>query len=107
MKSKYAEPCTHCGACCRASLCPAAEVAFPDASPPCPGIYERDSRVYCGLVLMEKIGRELDETVEPLVQKMLGIGCGCSYPDEETTEAEVILFDLKCKETLKKREVTP
>lgn len=31
--------------------------------------------------------------LDPVVRKVLGIGCGCSCPDENTTEKEVEEFD--------------
>lgn len=91
-KAKYTEPCTHCGYCCRASLCPAAELAFPGAVAPCPGIFEKSGSTFCGLVMMEKIAAEVG-SIEPLVSKMLGVGCGCSCPDADTTEDQIEQFD--------------
>lgn len=91
-KSKYSEPCSHCGHCCNASLCPAAEKAFPGASAPCPGIFVKSGQTFCGLVLMEKIAAEAG-VIEPLVQNMLGIGCGCSCPDTDTEHWQIEEFD--------------
>lgn len=92
LKAKYSEPCTNCGYCCNASLCPVAEQAFPEASAPCPGRFLKGGLTFCGLVLMEKIAAEVGN-VPLLVTKMLGIGCGCSCPDVDTTEEQMKTFD--------------
>lgn len=41
---------------------------------------------------MEKIAVEVSN-IEPLVTKMLGIGCGCSCPDANTTEDQMETFN--------------
>jgi hypothetical protein len=91
-KAKYTEPCTHCGYYCRSSLCPAGEEAFPGEEAPCPGIFIKDGLTFCGLVLIETIAVEAG-AIKPVVAKLLGVGCGCSCPDYDTTAWEVKRFD--------------
>ncbi len=40
------------------------------------------------MVLMEEASK-----MEPVIRKQLGIGCGCSMEDDETTAVERYLFD--------------
>lgn len=89
-KAKYSEPCQRCGTCCALSLCPAAEMAFPEQVAPCPALFwdEDGGPASCGLVMVEK-----HFTGGDFVTKSLGIGCGCSCPDADTTQAEVEEFD--------------
>lgn len=94
-KAKYTEPCSRCGYCCAASLCPAAEIAFPEALAPCPALFIEDDKACCGLVLMEHY-----ITGGNLVGKALGIGCGCSCPDKTTTEDEIEEHDRKSYEKM-------
>lgn len=63
-------------------------MAFPYAEAPCPALKVRDNKALCGMVLAE-----IEYGMEPMVQQVLGIGCGCSMPDKATTEAEVKEFD--------------
>lgn len=86
-KAKYSEPCSRCGTCCALSLCPPAEIAFPERTAPCPALFFEEETAVCGLMLMEKhfLGVEL-------VAKCLGAGHGCTCPDAETTENEVAAF---------------
>ena len=92
-KSKYTEPCNRCGACCASSLCPAAEIAFEGEEAPCRALlFDTDSgEAACGLVALEVV-----MGIDPIVRKSLGIGCGCSCPDENTTDAEIQAFDSYC-----------
>jgi len=87
-KSKYTQPCNRCGYCCAASLCPAAEIAFPNTLAPCPALSIENDEAFCGLVKIEEIAG-----LDPVVRKILGIGCGCSCPDANTTEKEIEEFD--------------
>ena len=86
-KPKYASPCNHCGLCCRLSLCHVGELAFGTKIGPCPALMESEDGSLCGLVLMEEM-----TGVEPIVRKQLGIGCGCSMEDDDTTDAEAAAF---------------
>lgn len=92
-KAKYSEPCSRCGVCCASSLCPAAEVAFPSDTAPCRAlVFDEQERAVCGLVKMEEtLG------IEPLVVKILGIGCGCSCPDVDTSAEQIIEFDRQAR----------
>lgn len=87
-KPKFASPCNNCGACCIAQLCPAGQIAFPDAVAPCPGLLIEGGKALCKLVLTEKAAG-----MEPLLALNLGIGYGCQLHDDETTDAELVAFD--------------
>ena len=50
MKPKHGEPCTRCGICCIASLCPLAEHIFGKRPGPCPALFFDDKGSCCGLV---------------------------------------------------------
>lgn len=82
-KPRFGEPCNHCGLCCSLQLCELAEEAF-EAGPPCPALFEGQ----CGLVRAESMLLK-----EPTLAKALGIGCGCSMPDDDTTDQQIIDFD--------------
>ncbi|MDH3360094.1 MAG: hypothetical protein OEL55_04415, partial [Desulfobulbaceae bacterium] len=83
-KPKFTEPCNHCGICCTLQLCEFAEEVF-DTDPPCPALLEGK----CGLVRAESMLLN-DNTLA----KALGIGCGCSMPDADTTDEEIESFDI-------------
>jgi hypothetical protein len=87
-KPAFASPCNHCGLCCRTSLCHIGEMMFPRASAPCPAITIEDGKALCGIVLTERAF-----TLAPLAAESLGIGCGCSMEDEDTTEEQAKAFD--------------
>lgn len=87
-KPKYTAPCNHCGRCCSEELCPAAELAFLGADVPCPAIKATDGKVLCGLVEIETLAG-----MDGMLRRALGIGCGCSMPDEGTTADEIEAFD--------------
>lgn len=88
-KPRYSEPCNHCGQCCAQALCTVAELAFPGESAPCRALQLKDGKAICGLVVAEDLSG-----LDGLIRRALGIGCGCSMQDEDTTEAEVRAFDL-------------
>jgi len=69
-------------------LCPAAEIAFPDGDVPCRALSYKNDAAFCGLVMIEEIAG-----LDPVVRKIIGIGCGCSCPDGNTTEKEIEEFD--------------
>lgn len=88
-KPPFRSPCNHCGKCCELQICEVGELAFPGATAPCPGIIaEADGRKLCGLVLIEKAFK-----IPPRIQHDLGIGVGCSMPDEFTSDVEIAVFD--------------
>lgn len=63
-------------------------MAYPGASAPCPGLDVREEVALFRLVITEAAAG-----MEPMLAKSLGIGCGCSMPDADTTDAEVGEFD--------------
>lgn len=87
-KPKYTAPCNHCGRCCTEALCPAAELAFPGETAPCRAMTLADGKILCGLVEMERLA-----WMDGMVSRALGIGCGCSMPDDDTTADEIEAFD--------------
>ncbi len=92
-KPRYGSPCNHCGQCCTQSLCHAAEIALPGAAAPCPALKIENGKALCGLLLIEqRFG------LGPVLEKTLGIGCGCSLPDDGTTDDEIEVFDQRSHE---------
>lgn len=87
-KPRFAEPCNHCGLCCKSQLCELAVMAFPRASAPCPGLDVRQSVALCSLVVIEAAAG-----MEPMLANSLGIGSGCSMADSDTTDAQVEELD--------------
>lgn len=86
-KPKFTAACNNCGLCCKTQLCDVAIMAYGEGcSAPCPILLANN---LCGIVVAEK------EADCGMVSKMLGIGCGCSMPDELTTDEEIIKFDTK------------
>lgn len=61
---------------------------FGEIPAPCPALTERDGKLLCGMVLMEAAC-----PVDKIVAKTLGIGCGCSMPDEDTNPVDIARFD--------------
>ncbi len=93
-KPKYGNPCNHCGLCCRLSLCKIGEMAFPDhVLGSCPALVVAKDGQFCGLVAIER-----ETKAEPMLQKILGIGCGCSMEDEDTTKEQALKFDRESRE---------
>lgn len=78
-KPKFREPCNGCGLCCTAQLCEVGKLAFPEGTLPCPALSMSSdkTRTVCMLVRME-----IDHGLEPILQKSLGIGMGCSMEDK-------------------------
>lgn len=60
----------------------------PSAASPCPALQIRVNKVLFGMVLAEA-----EHGMQPMTQKSLGIGCGCSMPDADATEAQFEEFD--------------
>lgn len=87
-KPRFAEPCNHCGLCCKGQLCDLAQHAFPGASAPCPGLDIREDIALCSLLVTEAAAG-----MEPMLANALGVGCGCSMPDPDTTGDQVEEFD--------------
>lgn len=78
IKPAFEAPCNRCGVCCANALCPAGEIAFPGAVAPCPGlkIAPCGTQTYCQLVAIE-----IFAGMEPILQRSLGIGEGCTMED--------------------------
>lgn len=87
-KPSFAQPCNHCGLCCESQLCEVPVMAFPSASAPCRCLDVRQNVALCSLVTTEAAAG-----VEPTLANSLGIGCGCSMPDSDTTDAQVKELD--------------
>lgn len=87
-KPRYAAPCNHCGQCCTLQLCPIGEMAFPKAVAPCPALVQKEGLALCKIVQTEK-----KAGMEPVIQKALGIGCGCSMPDTDTSDTTIAQFE--------------
>lgn len=91
-KPRYTDPCNHCGLCCSLSLCHIGQLAYPGQSAPCPALVVLEGKAMCGIVMMEE-----RSGVEPVVRKFLGIGCGCSMEDADTTEEQAAAFDARSR----------
>ena len=91
-KPRYTQACNHCGICCALALCPIGEKAYPGQSAPCPALVVLEGQAKCGIVMMEE-----HAGFEPIVRKVLGIGCGCSMEDDDTTEEQAAAFDARSR----------
>ena len=82
-KPKFGQACNGCGLCCAIELCGIAEMAFPGAQAPCPAlkIAPDGKSTYCQLIAIEKNFR-----LEPMIQNILGVGHGCTMPDENARQ---------------------
>lgn len=77
-KPRHREPCNGCGLCCHIELCDVALAAFADGTEaPCPAMTFEAGRVRCAFVLAEE-----RSGLDKLLARGLGIGKGCSMPDE-------------------------
>lgn len=91
IKPKFGAPCNHCGLCCSVRLCPIGEQAFPGQKAPCPALVPvRPGLLLCKLVLVEEM-----EGMQPLIRVSLGIGAGCSMPDDDTTPEDWAELDRR------------
>ncbi len=83
-KPRFRSPCNGCGKCCALEICEVGAMAFPGASAPCPALKltPDHTRTYCELVAIE-----IHANMEPLIQRGLGIGDGCTMEDEATSKA--------------------
>lgn len=79
-KPREGDRCNGCGICCALEICPAGKIAFPGAVAPCPALKlaPNGSRTFCQLVMAEVVFG-----LEPMLQKALGIGLGCSMTDND------------------------
>ena len=94
-KPRYGAPCNGCGLCCKLEICGVGETALAAlgvhdgamAGPPCVFLVELDGLRRCKLVLTEAKHLDSLPSAEPRIANSLGIGRGCSMPDEEEAEA--------------------
>ena len=83
-KPPHGEPCTRCGLCCVASLCPLAKRVFGDRPGPCPALsYDETPGSVCGLVATpEKFAwavvlRHGREAAGAAARYLIGSATGC------------------------------
>ena len=72
--------------------CAEGERYFPGSLLPCPALEYEDGRTFCGLVRhpARHLGIPFEEAnayLGPLFSQIIGIGQGCSCPDEAEDEA--------------------
>lgn len=73
-------------------LCPVAEIAYgKEQELPCPALIFDGNKALCNMVITEK---QLNST---MIANALGIGCGCSMPDRETTADQINDFDAQSR----------
>jgi hypothetical protein len=48
-KAPHGKPCTHCGLCCVATICPVGQEIFRRESGPCPALSFKDGESHCAL----------------------------------------------------------
>lgn len=83
-KSKFMEPCNHCGLCCRESVCSIGASA--GLSAPCPAL-TADGK--CAFIVVER------QAGRTYLSDTLGIGEGCCSLDDDTPDDVVREFLLK------------
>ena len=94
-KATFGEPCTHCGRCCEAECCEDIHLIMPDAKPPCPALFYREdvNKYLCSLV-------EAEGTLFPpekrLFSKAVGVGKGCTAPDDMEMKMGFAFIDRRC-----------
>jgi hypothetical protein len=80
-KPKHGEPCTRCGICCIASLCPLAAHLFGDRPGPCPALrFDADHNSSCGLVVNpyeEDRPPDVAAAMSEAAAHLIGSGNGC------------------------------
>jgi len=72
-----ARPCVGCGYCCCTANCPLGVRIFGSERTPCPGLVERDGRLWCGPALWFCW---TDEVREYILTEVLAAGAGCCSP---------------------------
>lgn len=87
-KSKFGEPCSGCGLCCRLELCEIAQKSMPEAVAPCPALEWENGRTWCGLTRhparhLKANFDGMDAVLIPLFTKAQSYGQGCGMTDEE------------------------
>jgi hypothetical protein len=90
-KPRYGAPCNGCGLCCKLELCHVAEVALGSAGAeqtlPCPMLIEDEGRYRCGMIAAEAMAVEIGAVEKPVIAESLGVGIGCTMPDEKVEAA--------------------
>jgi hypothetical protein len=94
-KPRYGDPCNGCGLCCRLEICGEGETALaalgiydgPAAGPPCFFLVEMGGLYRCRLVLTEAANLDKLPSREPRIARSLGIGEGCTMPDDQEADA--------------------
>lgn len=95
-KPPHGQPCTHCGLCCEATLCPLGQHVFKTDRGPCPALsYDGGGKSVCGLIVYP----EQHASIKCLVQhgaKALGnaaallngsgLGCDARFNGEAPDE---------------------
>lgn len=89
-KPRFAvEACNGCGLCCSLELCEGAEMLFPGVPAPCPALIYENGRTFCGIVkaperfIPPNVPQNASKELARLFGAALGIGAGCSMPDEK------------------------
>ena len=89
-KPSFREACNNCGKCCETELCEVGKAAYGAYRlPPCPALNHDN---LCAIVKAEQMLAPYG-----VISKALGIGCGCSMPDAETSDKEIEYFDEQCR----------
>lgn len=89
-KPKFGSSCNYCGLCCSVSPCDVAKKIYADNwSAPCPSLVMEGGKALCGLV------SEAPEATANSIKTILGMGYGCSMPDQDTTQEDLNAFDIR------------
>jgi hypothetical protein len=94
-KPAHGEPCTRCGLCCIATLCPLARTVFGERDGPCPALSFVEGGSTCGLVAEPiKFARVVAmrsgvETASQAALHLIGsaLGCDARFNGEPASEA--------------------
>lgn len=83
-KPAHGAPCTRCGLCCVATICPLGRAVFKRSEGPCPALEQVEPHVYaCGLVANPaNYAKHVTDACGPLVASaaagmLVGSGDGC------------------------------
>ena len=83
-KPPHGQPCTRCGLCCVASICPLGQTIFRRADGPCPALgYDAEGKSLCGVVdnpmafAMTVTLRNGVEATREAAKHLIGSATGC------------------------------